>query len=267
MSKYFFIFLLLIMLLSACSDPIPASSDTLPISSTKDETQSTTSVQATITPLILTATSIPEPTLTPTKELSPTPDGQYFRDDFTSSFSSDWTIDYESLLRRKITDNGMLRIVAENSSLLTDEKQSNLFWHNLPEGDFDISVHLIANPTEDFQQAAIFIYQDRNNYVTINRGMCSPCGGSGFFMDYKISGAFGTYKSFTQKSDVYLKLERKADKITGYYATEPDEWVRMGFVGNAFEFKKAGLGVSNCGSPKSNLIAEYDWFEINKITE
>jgi len=64
-------------------------------------------------------------------------------------------------------------------------------------------------------------------------------------MDYKISGTWGNYKAATEAEDVYLRLERKADMVSGYYAVEPDQWERLGRFGNYFKFTRVGLGVSN----------------------
>ncbi|MFZ5819591.1 MAG: hypothetical protein ACOYYJ_06795, partial [Chloroflexota bacterium] len=39
-----------------------------------------------------------------------------------------------------------------------------------------------AQPFENFHQAAIFLYQDAQNCVAINRGYCEPCGGTGIYI-------------------------------------------------------------------------------------
>lgn len=156
----------------------------------------------------------------------------------------------------------MLQIIGMNDSLIGQGREDNLLWHDLPESDFVVTTHLIADPKVDFQQAAIFLYEDPENFVTINRGFCGPCGGSGFYMDYKINGDQGTYRISSSKTDVYLRLESKNKTISGFYATEPDKWTRLGRFGNFFQFKKVGLGVSNSGAVGFDLVGLYDWFEI-----
>ena len=44
-------------------------------------------------------------------------------------------------------------------------------------------------------------------------------------MDYKIGGSTGDYNAATNAVDVYLCLESKGNTISGYYATEPEQWV------------------------------------------
>lgn len=212
---------------------------------------------------IPTPTDIPLPTATSQPSPTPLPDNVIFRDDFKGELQPGWEWQYENPDLWKITEGGWLSITGEHDSLLGENYQSNLLWYPLPEGDFIITVHMKTSPSENFQQSAIFIYEDPKNYVTINRGFCGICdtGGNGFYMDYKIGKDWGSYKTKTAAEDVYLRLESNQNTITGYYATEPDQWQRLGRVGNYFDFKKVGLGVSNAGSYVP-LVGLFDYFEI-----
>ncbi len=216
-----------------------------------------------------TSTANPTQTLPPTETASPTntalPPGVIFRDDFNGSLQPGWTWENENKDKWTFTDDGMLQIIGQGESLLIENRQYNLLWLELPPGEFVVTVHLITKPFQDFHQAAIFLYEDPKNYVTINRGFCSPCatGGNGFFMDYKVSGAWGDYNYKTEATDVYLRLESKGQTISGYFATEPGNWQRLGRFGNYFTFKKVGLGVSNCRS-SSDVLALFDYFEVSE---
>ena len=144
-----------------------------------------------------------------------------------------------------------------------------MLWRDLPDGDFAIVVHLKAIPIANYQQAAIFLYEDKDNYIAINRGFCDTCktGGQGVYMDYKVSGNWGDYWAIFTDEDLYLKLESKKSVISGYYSTSPDQWTRLGRFGNIFQFKKVGIGVSNIGSEsasKAIVTGQYDYFEIMK---
>jgi hypothetical protein len=206
-------------------------------------------------------------TLIPTSQPSPTAEGQIFREDFTGGMSENWTIDDENPNKWTITANGELQLIADDPSLLIDGNQTNLFWQEIPTGDFQITVHLVAETSSDFQQAAIFIYQDQDNYVTINRGYCSVCeaAGDGIYMDYKLAGSFGNYNVAVTTDDVYLRLVSQDNQIVGYYALEPNAWQRIGRVGNFLQAGFVGLGVSNSDGAHSHdddLIAFFDYFEI-----
>jgi hypothetical protein len=139
-----------------------------------------------------TNTSVPTNTALPTETPKPTntplPTGILFRDDFNGELQSGWKWERENPDKWTITDDGWLQIIGEPNALLQENEQNNLLWYPLPSGDFVITVHLKTKPFENFHQAAIFIYEDPENYVTINRGYCDLCptGGNGVYMDYKI---------------------------------------------------------------------------------
>jgi hypothetical protein len=265
----------LVILLSACTAPavgnnaptataFPPIRTVTPTSTTIPPTS--TPMPPTATPVLPTETAVP-PTDTPEPTFTPLPEGVLFRDDFNGPLLDGWSWDNENPNRWGF-DDGWLVIIAEDPSLLISNMRSNFLWRDLPSGDFAIIVRLDAATTSDFQQAAIFIYEDENNFVTINRGYCSPCnqGGNGIYMDYMIGGAWGDYNVPVDQNVVYLKLESKNKQIAGYYALEADVWERLGVVGNYFEFKKVALAASNAdnGSHDDDLLARFDYFEIIK---
>ncbi len=208
-------------------------------------------------------TDTPLPSETPKPTVTPLPEGVIFRDDFEGELQPGWTWENENPAKWTFTDDGWLQIIGENDALLQENRQNNLLWYALPDGDFVITAHLRSKPFANFHQTAIFIYEDPENYVTINRGYCDLCptGGGGFYMDYKISGQWGSYNVATDAEDVYLRLESTDKTISGYYATEPDNWKRLGRFGNYFQFKKVGIGVSNVRAAE-DVVGLFDYFEI-----
>jgi beta-xylosidase len=247
---------LLTLLLSACgTGPAPTASPAeIP----------PTAVPPSEEPATFTPTPVP-----PTETIVPTatPENQIFRDDFTGTLQPGWRWENEKPDRWKVTSDGWLQIIGEDPSLLGGEAQSNLLWRDLPEGDFMITIHLKTVPDSNFQQATIYIYQDLKNYIAINRGYCGPCstGGNGIYMEYAINGQGNAYMTPFTATDLYLRLESKEKTISGYYATSPDQWQRLGRFGNYFVFKNVGLGVTNAdrqGASNSDLVGLFDYFEI-----
>jgi len=224
-------------------------------------TDTATSAPSIITP---TQTSAPLATATAIPTNTPLPKGVLFRDDFRGALQPGWKWENENPAKWTFTKDGWLQIIGEHDALLKENRQNNLLWYPLPVGDFIVTVHLKTQPFENFQQAAIFIYQDPDNYVTINRGYCALCstGGNGFYMDYKIGGSTGDYSAATNEEDVYMRLESRNKSIAGYYATDPDHWTPLGRFGNYFQFKKVGIGVSNVRSP-DDVVGLFDYFEIS----
>ena len=212
------------------------------------------------------ATQAPEPTNTPlpSPTKTPLPEGVLFRDDFNGELDPSWRWENENPDKWTFTDDGWLEIIGEPDSLLGDNRQNNLLWNKLPVGDFQITVHLKANPYANFHQATIYIYENPTNYIALNRGYCDICdtGGGGFYMEYKIDQAWGAYQKATDAEDVYLRLESKDKILSGYYATEEGQWERIGRFGDYFEFSNVGIGVTNVGTEDA-VIGVFDYFEIS----
>lgn len=208
----------------------------------------------------------PLPTETPKPTNTSLPEGTLFRDDFNDGLQPGWTWQNENPSNWLLTDEGWLQIVGEDNFILDGGQnlQKNMLWREVPSGDYSITVHIITKPNTDFQQTAIFLYEDSENFIVINRGYCSHCGGNGIYMDYRIQGSIGNYKLLTEATDVFLRLESKGDVISGFYALQPDQWERLGRFGNYFEFKQVGLGVSNVDpfGKDSDVVGLYDYFEI-----
>lgn len=244
------------LMLSACQSPQPPATEAL---------AAAPATQAPAPTDLPPATNTASPTETPQSVNTPLPAGVLFRDDFQGTLQPGWEWENENPDKWTITEDGWLQIIGEFDSLIGQRQQNNLLWYSLPSGDFVITVHLKTKPFENFQQAAIFIYEDPDNYITINRGYCDLClsGGNAFFMDYKISGQIGTYKSATSAEDVYLRLESQDNTISGYFATSPDQWERLGRFGNFFQFKKVGIGVSNANAA-NDVVGLFDYFEISQ---
>ena len=259
-----YVLLSILFVLTACSTPATAKPTPLPPPTTVPEPSP---IPPTELPPEPTVEPSPEPT--PTIEPAATPENQLFRDDFTGELQPGWTWENEKPDLWTFTNEGWLQIIGEDNSLLAVEQQSNLLWRALPGGNFIITVHLKAQPIVNFQQATLYIYEDPENYIALNRGFCDLCldGGNAFFMEYKIGGAWGAYNKATDKTDVYIRLTRESDVVSGYYAYEPDQWERIGRFGGAyFDFTRVGLGVTNVDSEgrDADLVGQFDYIEITR---
>ena len=217
-------------------------------------------------PLSYSVTDPPEPT--------PLPEGVLFRDDFEGYFQPGWSWINENPEKWDIVkyeDQGWFKIVGDKPGGLA--VQSNTLMRPLPEGDFVITAHVVANPRQNFHQANIFIFEDETNYIRLNLGFCDLCGlptGHGYYMETIIeNNPFGDVYAIqrnAEDTDVYLRLVSENDMIIGYYATELGEWTRIGRFGNFFEFKSVGLGATNSVPDEwevEDIVALFDYFEIS----
>ena len=219
----YFIFAIFLVFLTACGGAPVATEVPLPPPVTDVPTEPPT-VQPT-------DTSTPEPTATATTAPTATPEGMIFRDDFTSGLMEGWTWQEENPDRWKITSDGWLEIRGDDAGLLGHGHQSNLLCRPAPEGDYQITIRVFADTFADFQQATLYVYEDPVNYVALNRGFCGICPesqGDGMFMEYKMEGSWGAYKTKTDIDDVFIQLVTQGTSITGYYAFEEGAWQKFG---------------------------------------
>lgn len=197
------------------------------------------------------------------------PAGQLFRDDFSGDLQTGWTWQDEVPALWSITPDGWLQITGEDDALVVGGRQSNLLCRPAPQGDYQVTVHLSADPVENFQQAALILYQDGMNYIVVNRGFCSVCleGGKAVFMDNNVLGSSGTYRKPTQATDVWLRLVNQDRSITGYYAFEQDDWQLFGEADDKLQTHQICLGVTNMdreGTLPPILVGRFDYIEISQ---
>jgi hypothetical protein len=274
MKKMIVLSVLIFALLTACT---PAAEQNAPPEATSPSPAPTLPPP----PSQVTPTQPPSPTETPLPSetplpptQTPLPQGILFRDDFEGYLQPGWTWMNEDPQRWSLVEfnqSGMLRIVADKPGNFED--QVNTLMRPLPEGDFAISAHILADPRQNHHQANIFLFENPQNYIRLNFGFCDHCGlpdsGHGYFMETVIeNNPFGDLYAVQRNpedKDVYLRLVNQGGSLTGYYATTPGDWQRIGAFGNYFRFVSVGIGATNSIPPEMNaedLEALFDYFEI-----
>jgi hypothetical protein len=195
-----------------------------------------------------------------------------FRDNFDEVLAEGWTWHNEDKSAWRITNDGQLEIVAGDATLLSTENgQNNVLLRDCPFGNFDIVARVSARPIVDFQQAAILIYQDDDNFVAINRGYCSPCVGNAVYLDNEVEGdAFSSFGIWfpTDATELYLRLVRRNDIYTALFSLDGETWTEVGHIHRMLWPLKVGLGVTNAdqtAEQDGDLIAKFDYFVIREI--
>ena len=199
---------------------------------------------------------------------SPTVGDVFFRDNFVEVLADGWTWHNEDKSAWHITNDDQLQIVAGDETLLaTDNGQKNLLLRDPPMGDFEIVARVSARPSVNFQQAAIFIYQDDDNFVAINRGYCSPCVGDGVYLDSEVDGDPWSIWLPTDATELYLRMVREKDTYTALFSLDGETWIEVGHVQHVMSPSKVGLGATNADQmePDVDLIAKFDYFEIREV--
>jgi hypothetical protein len=280
--KRLLFFLFSVLLLVGCAQPAeppPTQVPEQPAAELPTDTPTEVEAPPTETPAPTATeappTSTPEPTPTPPPPTpTPLPENVLFRDDFEDTFQPGWEWINENPDKWSFVEFGdsyWLQIVGDKPGNF--ENQTNTLMRALPEGDFVITAHVIADPRQNHHQANIFIFENPQNYIRMNFGFCDHCGlaeGYGYFMETVIeNNPFGDLYAVprsAEDTDVYLRLVNQGGSITGYYATVYGEWQRIGAFGNYFDFVSVGLGATNSVPADwevEDIEAMFDYFEIS----
>ncbi|MCC6299289.1 MAG: hypothetical protein IT314_08315 [Anaerolineales bacterium] len=216
-------------------------------------------------------TAIPStetPASTPTN--TPLPAGLIFRDDFNGSLQPGWRWELEDPSRWSFVGVGGNQWL----QLVGNDGRSNVLLRDVPQGDFTITAHIAADPFQNFHQANIFIFEDLDNYIVLNTGYCAPCstGGPGFYMETVADGGNSRANVYMiprdpSATDVYLRIVLEGETISGYYATAPNDWQRLGRFGNFFTLNSIGLSATNSSPPEGtpeDIVAQFDFFEVSQ---
>lgn len=225
------------------------------------------------------ATPQPTPSSSLASAIS-TPAPVAWTDEFEGALAPGWSWSNEDSSHWNLTDiPGSLRIITQGESLYFGARPSNLLLRDAPFNDFEITTKVAFDPLNNFQQAAIVIYQDEDNFVLLNRGYCDPegCPGDGIFLDSEQKGlcqygpcnSYGKFNYTGPKVAVllqltYLKLQRVGTTYIGFYSSDGQTWTELGRVENPMAPSKVGLTANNSSSDLGvpQIPADYDFFTV-----
>lgn len=222
------------------------------------------------TPVPPTEASRTSPLTEPTSASMP----DTWTDDFNGALAAGWNWANEDSTRWSLKDTpGALRILTQSESLYRAGKPKNLLLRDASAGDFEIITKVTFDPHDNFQQAAILIYQDEGNFVLLNRGFCGVrgCPGSGIFLDNVINRQLDHANSPRKDSSLqttWLKLRKDGIQYIGFYSADGQTWDELGRVENPMTSTKVGLTAnSSHADPYARQIsADFDSFTVQRIT-
>jgi beta-xylosidase len=216
----------------------------------------------------------PVPPISPLTELTAAPSPDTWTDDFNGALADGWSWVDEDPARWNLDSvPGTLRIITQGLSLYNADKPKNLLLREAPTGDFEITTKVTFDPQNNFQQAAILILQDEDNFVLLNRGFCSLCldTGNGIFIDTEVNGEFeveSTFRTSTSLQTTWLKLRKEGTTYTGFYSGNGESWEELGRVENPMSPAKVGLTANNSNYEPDvpQIPADFDSFTVQRIT-
>jgi regulation of enolase protein 1 (concanavalin A-like superfamily) len=155
---------------------------------------------------------------------------------------------------------GFMHIITQPGGLLAgDNNAQNLLLSPAPPGDFVITTRVKIEPTENFQGAAIFVYQDDDNYLTVTRRY-----GNGQVVTFReevnaVSSSFSTPETAT---DLYLRITRVGGVYEGMYSLDANLWVLLGSFSPNFVNPQIGIG-SQSGTSLNEIPTDYYDFQLD----
>jgi beta-xylosidase len=183
-------------------------------------------------------------------------------DDFaSSSLDSLWSWVREDDTHWSLTDNpGFLRITTQTGGVVgPPNDQNNLLLTSAPSGDFQITTRVSIAPTQNFQFAALQVYQDDDNYVQINRAYAN---GDTVNFDLEVGGVITNVQVAVANTTLYLRIAREGDTYTGYYSTNGSTWTQVGQHTASLTHPAVGVSAGNNLSGVPEIPADFDYFQL-----
>lgn len=167
------------------------------------------------------------------------------------------------------TENGGILIRAHSSGLWDTQTVHNIFVNNPSEDLTNVSavVRMNGKTKADYDEAGLIFYKDNDNYVAAERkhGAGSP----------KIHLVTETGRepdesgpvSDMESEEVWLKLEKTGDSVTGYCSGDGSSWTQIRQVTNAALGNSFGIGFlagsgSDSGTPLEFLSLSVNGKEV-----
>lgn len=161
---------------------------------------------------------------------------------------------------------GYLRIKTDIGELNFNDTARSILLQQFPTANFDIRTSLDFNPTRNYQEAGLVIYQESNHYVKFtvryNNGTRMLV-----LAKRKPGHDFSYYSETTLPAPpylvMYLRLVRRGSQYTGYISPNGQNWTYFGsLIADTMTSPRIGLGGWNGNIDFSDpgVNADFDWF-------
>jgi predicted amidohydrolase YtcJ len=190
------------------------------------------------------------------------PSGQAWLDEFNSpTLDPRWSWVREDPSHWSLTTlPGYLRITTQTGGLIGPRNdQRNLLLAAAPAGDYQITTRVTIVPSENFQNAAIQIYEDDDNYVQLNRAFAN---GDTVNFDHEAGGVVTNTRQAEAATTLYLRIVKLGTIYSGYYSTDGEAWVTVGHYTADLASPRIGLGAANNLEGVAQIPADFDFFEV-----
>ncbi len=155
---------------------------------------------------------------------------------------------------------GVLRIPVDVGDLWADLNDTrNSLFRNLSTNWLSLRLHLAFNPTQNYQQMALALYQDDDNYVEVGYAYNSGQGGQAVGVVREVNGTpLPAGNTTVPTTNIYLALDRNPanDNVTDSYSLDGSNWVSVATVSHSLTNTRLCIwaGGSPSGLPNLDLI-------------
>ncbi len=186
----------------------------------------------------------------------------FWRDDFASSTLHPlWSWVREDASHWSLTENpDFLRITTQTGGIVGGSNdQQNILVTDAPSGDFQMTTKVTIDPSENFQHAAILVYQDDDNYIELNRAYAF---GNNVNFDKEIGGVILNTQTAETATTLWLRIVREQHTYSAFTSTDGISWTPVGQYTALLTNAKIGLAAASGPAGVAEIPADFEYFEL-----
>ncbi len=158
------------------------------------------------------------------------------------------------------THPGYLRIITQGGGMVgATGDQQNLLLANAPGEEYQITTRVTINPTQNFQHAAILVYEDDDNYVQLNRAFAN---GDAVNFDHEADGVVKSTQRNETASVLYLRVAKRRTSYAGTYSLDGQAWLTVGRCQASLASPRIGVGAANRLYDTAEIPGDFDFFAL-----
>ena len=163
-----------------------------------------------------------------------------------------------------------MKITVQNGGLWDTQNP-----HNVVVGEFGkdlenvtATVKVDGKTANNYDEAGLIFYKDNDNYVAVERKHGNGTPQIHLVTEKDRKPDESHKKADINETEVYYKLEKKGNDITGFYSTDGATWTEVGKVTNDKVGKDFKIGfVAGSGSQNSSTPFVFSELKVNDETK
>ena len=173
----------------------------------------------------------------------------------------------------QVAHPGIMRIPVDAGDLFgpTPNNSTNSIFRYLPPNWLSMRLHVALNPTLDYQQAHLLVYQDDDDYIQVGmayNNSLNTTNGEVITVVWEKGGSTAHYwNNVVGVTNVYFRLDRNPNdgSTTGFYSLDQLNWVAIGGIvaNQGLVNTRLGFWCGTSALPYVPGMANADLYEID----